>query len=227
MQSEDIHQILHSLSQKALPLLPQFSKKESYAQIDLSVQNEASQAYDLSQQSDLVAFVKLEKQRQQADILWGGYLEQRRLYGASELFRAGKLPRDIHLGIDFWGEVGTAVAAPISGTVHSFQINDGFRDYGPTIILVHTIAGLQFYTLYGHLSTSDLQHLEIGMSIPAGKIVGHFGNNTENGQWPPHVHFQVMGKMYGKTGDFPGVCSPNELEIMKKNCPDPALLFGI
>ena len=225
MQIEEVHQKLQTIGKEALPLLPQFKEKESYACIDLSIGHEVSHTFDLSKQSELAAFVEQEMKRLQVPVLWGGYLEQRHLYSGSEIFRAGKLPRDIHLALDFWAEAGTEVSAPIPGTVHSFKLNPGNKDYGPTIILAHNLAGLHFHTLYGHLAAADLPKLEVGMPIQAGEIIGHLGNESENGHWSPHVHFQVMLKMYGKKGDFPGVCSRNELELMRKNCPDPTFLL--
>jgi peptidoglycan LD-endopeptidase LytH len=42
-----------------------------------------------------------------------------------------------------------------------------------------------------------------------------------NGDWPPHLHFQLITDMMGNTGDFPGVCLPEEKQAYKVLCPDP------
>jgi 4-aminobutyrate aminotransferase-like enzyme len=51
------------------------------------------------------------------------------------------------------------------------------------------------------------------------------GNIKENGQWPPHLHFQIMLDMLGYESDFAGVGFPNEIGVWASICPDPNLLF--
>jgi len=48
-----------------------------------------------------------------------------------------------------------------------------------------------------------------------------------NGDYAPHLHFQIIIDMEEKTGDYPGVCSENKLEFYKNNCPNPNLLLKI
>jgi 4-aminobutyrate aminotransferase-like enzyme len=47
----------------------------------------------------------------------------------------------------------------------------------------------------------------------------------ENGNWSPHLHFQVMLDTLGCKGDFPGVAFPRWREVWKSLCPDPWLLL--
>jgi hypothetical protein len=47
-----------------------------------------------------------------------------------------------------------------------------------------------------------------------------------NGDWPPHLHFQIISDMGTKRGDYPGVCSKSEKDVYKKMCPDPAVFFS-
>ena len=162
-------------------------------------------------------------------LMLGGYDELRKVYGRSELFsgNAGadkQEPRRLHIGIDIWGVEGTEIFAPLDGIVHSFANNDQFGDYGPTIILLHTTDQLKFHTLYGHLSKSDLDGLQIGKEIRKGEVFAHFGDQDENGYWPPHLHLQLVIDMEGKTGDYPGVCKYSERTYYLQNCPDPELL---
>ncbi|PTQ99819.1 peptidase M23-like protein [Mucilaginibacter yixingensis] len=156
----------------------------------------------------------------------GGYLEHRTIYGRSNLFGAGKEPRRLHLGMDIWSPAGTPVYAPLQGTVHSFHDNDHFGDYGPTIILQHDLDGLILYSLYGHLSRQSLDGLAVGQSIAMDQQIASFGTSAENGQWPPHLHFQLMFDMEGMWGDYPGVCRYSEMERYRANVPDPALVLG-
>jgi murein DD-endopeptidase MepM/ murein hydrolase activator NlpD len=155
----------------------------------------------------------------------GGYKENRVLYRRSDLF-GGEESRSVHLGIDIWGPAGTPVYAPMGGMVHSFKFNDQFGDYGATIILLHQLETISFYTLYGHLSLADLAQTQEGAYINRGQVIGHFGPPEENGHWPPHLHFQVIENMEFKEGDYPGVCKPSETPYYFLNCPDPTPMLG-
>ncbi|HVK46377.1 MAG TPA: peptidoglycan DD-metalloendopeptidase family protein [Pseudobacter sp.] len=159
----------------------------------------------------------------------GGYGEKRKVY-QTPLFaaeRPGEEPRTVHLGIDIWGPAGTPVYAFMGGMVHSFAYNALDGDYGATIVLLHQLDGMAFYTLYGHLSLKDIQTLSAGQYIIFGQPIGHFGPPSENGNWPPHLHFQVILDMELKEGDYPGVCRWSEREKYFSNCPDPNLILQL
>ncbi len=158
------------------------------------------------------------------DYAYGGYLEVRNWYQRSPLFGEN---RNIHLAIDIWCDDLHPIHAPYDAVVHSKNNNVGFGNYGPTIILEHTLSGLTFYTLYGHLSSGDLDTLSIGQKIIAGEIFAHVGNIEENGEWPTHLHFQVIKDLEGCKGDFPGVCSSEMLAHYKYNCPNPNFILKI
>jgi murein DD-endopeptidase MepM/ murein hydrolase activator NlpD len=104
--------------------------------------------------------------------------------------------------------------------VHSFQINEGSGNYGPTIILFHPTENI--YSLYGHLANEDLKQLKVGDVIAAGQLLCHLGNPSENGGWPPHLHFQLIRDLQDFNGDYPGVCSKRDVVFYANNCPDPA-----
>ncbi len=164
----------------------------------------------------------------------GGYDEHRAVYSRSKVFDTDKYaakkgaieePRRVHLGVDIWGLLDTPVYAPLGGVVHSFAFNDNYGDYGATIILQHQLDSVVFHTLYGHLSLKDLRHLKEGKFMSQGEVVGHFGPPHENGQWPPHLHFQVVKDMRVMKGDYPGVCKFSERAHYLDNCPDPDLIL--
>jgi murein DD-endopeptidase MepM/ murein hydrolase activator NlpD len=155
----------------------------------------------------------------------GGYFEHRTIYARSEHFDTTDEPRRLHLGMDIWAEAGTKVYAPLSGTIHSFKNNDHFGDYGPTIILQHNLEDLTLYSLYGHLGKSSLIGLQVGATVVPNQLLATFGNSSENGHWPPHLHFQLMFDLEGNVGDYPGVCRFSEMEKYKDNIPDPQLIF--
>jgi len=157
----------------------------------------------------------------------GGYNEERVLYKRSSHFNISEIVRSIHLGIDIWGAAGTRVYAPLGGMVHSFAFNNNFGDYGATIILQHQLETIQFHTLYGHLSLRDISILSEGQYFSRGDLLGHFGEPKENGDWPPHLHFQIIDDMRVNKGDYPGVCSISEKEKYLKNCPDADLILNM
>ncbi len=151
--------------------------------------------------------------------------------------------RSIHIGLDIFMEPGTSVFAPLDGVVHSFQDNANDRDYGPTIILEHRVRPhphplplgggdgggvdpeLVFYTLYGHLTRRSLDGLHTGQAVKAGQAFCEIGPMPENGNWSPHLHFQVILDMLGWKGDFPGVAFPEKRAVWKSISPDPWLLL--
>jgi murein DD-endopeptidase MepM/ murein hydrolase activator NlpD len=156
----------------------------------------------------------------------GGYMEHRTLYARSPLFDTeGAEPRRLHLGVDIWADAGTPVYAPLAGTIHSFQDNDKFGDYGPTIILEHDLDGLKLYSLYGHLSRRNLKGLKKGQAIIKNQHIAELGDMQDNGFWPPHLHFQLMFDLEGKSGDYPGVGRFSEKAKFLQNIPDPNLIL--
>lgn len=155
----------------------------------------------------------------------GGYGEDRVVYRHSRLFE-GANARTVHLGVDFWVPAGTAVFAPLEGRIHSVADNAGSGNYGPTLILEHQLAGLRFYTLYGHLDGSALE-VPVGRSYSAGQVLTRVGDAPGNGNWPPHLHFQIIADLGGRSGDYPGVCTRDERDSYLKLCPDPNLLLKL
>ncbi|MDO9551661.1 peptidoglycan DD-metalloendopeptidase family protein [Rhodonellum sp.] len=195
--------------------------------LDFSPNNPELEHLDLSNTAAFDGYVSGLLESEGKDFGIGGYFEKRAIYRRSAVFATAEEDfRDIHLGIDIWGAAGSPVFAPLEGKVHSFQDNAGFGNYGPTIILEHALKGFSFYTLYGHLSRADIRDLEVGKVIAAGSEFCRLGPYPENGDWPPHLHFQVMVDLLGMKGDFPGVCSHREIEKYRRICLDPNLLIG-
>jgi murein DD-endopeptidase MepM/ murein hydrolase activator NlpD len=134
-------------------------------------------------------------------------------------------PRRLHLGIDIWGPAGTKVMAPLQGIVHSFAFNNNDSDYGATLILTHNLDGTGFHTLYGHISLNSIKNLYEGQRVAKGEVIAEFGMRFENGNWPPHLHFQVIADMQDWKGDYPGVCRFSEKQRWLDGCPDPNLIL--
>jgi murein DD-endopeptidase MepM/ murein hydrolase activator NlpD len=181
----------------------------------------------------------------------GGYGENRIVYSRSRLFSSplegsstagsehrtetgesslstrgeGEGVRSLHLGIDIWGDAGTPVYAPMEASVHSFSYNDGFGNYGATLILQHKLEDIIFHTLYGHLSLKSIEDKKEDQKIEKGEWIASFGEPHENGNWPPHLHFQIIRDMGEMKGDYRGVCSISEKDNYLNNCPDPDLIL--
>jgi 4-aminobutyrate aminotransferase-like enzyme len=77
------------------------------------------------------------------------------------------------------------------------------------------------------LSADSLGGLYEGMPIKAGHARQDIGNYPINGGWPPHLHFQIITDMLGRSGEFPGVALPNQREIWLSLSPDPNLITRI
>ena len=154
----------------------------------------------------------------------GGYLENRSLYQHTDLFQ-GDSERCIHIGVDVFMPAEIPLYAPLDGVVQSFANRQVSGDYGPVIILRHELDGFEFHSLYGHLSVSSLHGLSEGQRISAGEQFARIGARPGNGNWPPHLHFQLVRDMQGYRGDYPGVVRAAELVFFTQNCPNPMALL--
>lgn len=234
VDSYKIENIFNKHSFDFYPIVPFDKNKDKIVPVDISINNPAFTESTYCNAEALIAFFDKERKRQHAKYLLGGYKEQRQMYRRSHLFDQNLIdnitaeePRSLHLGVDIWGKAGTPVSAPLGGMIHSFAFNNHFGDYGATIILQHQLDTINFYTLYGHLSLKDLDHKRQGQFITRGETFCHFGEWDENGNWPAHLHFQVILDIGIFHGDYPGVCKMSEAGKYLKNCPDPNLLIKL
>jgi 4-aminobutyrate aminotransferase-like enzyme/murein DD-endopeptidase MepM/ murein hydrolase activator NlpD len=161
----------------------------------------------------------------------GRYGEPRVLYAGGQFAHASGDPllrRTVHIGVDLFAPAGTPVLAPADGVIHSFAVNRGPGDYGPTILLEHRPEGTPpFWTLYGHLSGASLEGLEVGTAVARGQALARLGDVGENGGWPPHLHFQLITDLLDRSGEFPGVAAAQEADVWRSLSPDPALLLPL
>lgn len=199
-----------------------------YKLLDFSEKNRALLSLDLSDISVFSGYVFQELLLENTCIGIGGYAENRVIYRQRGHFTGDEgNARSIHLGTDIWTDAGEPVYAPLAGKVHSFAFNDHFGDYGPTVILSHNLHGLEFFTLYGHLSLASLENLYPEKIISGGENFAAIGSYPENGDWPPHLHFQVIADIGNYSGDFPGVSSMQDSAYYLSICPDPNLILRI
>ncbi|MCB0062892.1 MAG: aminotransferase class III-fold pyridoxal phosphate-dependent enzyme, partial [Caldilineaceae bacterium] len=242
------------------PVIAQDLRSEPVLVFDLSVGSPL--VADLDDPSDTATFTtRIFAEMQQAGVAVGvgRYNEARQLYSADVFAQPrDELPerRTVHIGMDLFQPAGAPIFAPLDGAVHSFANNGGYQDYGPTIILQHTIStppqpspvkggssnafetitvpppaggrlggGLTFYTLYGHLSEDSLEGLYPGKIIPKGEQFAAMGDYPINGDWPPHLHFQIITDLLGTSCGFNGVAAPSERAVWLSLCPDPNLIL--
>ncbi len=230
MKTSDFAEFIARLTPEFTAVINVGFKREDYIAIDLSENNPDLSGVDISSSEAFTDFVTNFLRSSGKKVAFGGYNEVRKLYERSELFTTNEdagSNRNIHLGMDFWAAEKTPVLAVLEGKVHSFKDNVNFGDYGPTIILQHFYAGRTFYTLYGHLSRRSLQNIKEGDEVKRGQKIGELGAASENGDYAPHLHFQIIERLREKVGDFPGVTSRSELDFYLQNCPNPNLLLKI
>ena len=210
-------------------VLPWEPASETIHVFDLSVGSTEIPGLDVVEDlSRLTEHLFSQMRHESARLGIGRYDEARVLY-TTEAFRPthGE-PRTVHLGIDLFVEAGTEIRAPLAGRIHSFAFNDAPLDYGPTILLEHeTGEGDRFCTLYGHLSLDSLEGLERGRPVARGEMIARVGIPPVNGNWPPHLHFQIVLDLLDNEGDFPGVAAPSERAFWLGLSPDPSRLLGL
>lgn len=201
---------------------------KDYINLDLSAGNTDLELVNTHDAAAFARYLNKYLSQHRAKVAYGGYNEKRSLYKRSTIFKDDNSPeRDIHIGLDLWSPAGTPVLAALDGKVHSFNCNAGIGNYGPTLLLEHDLEGAAFYTLYGHLSLESVAELEIGQTVKASQQIGTLGNATVNGDYAPHLHFQLIRDIADNFGDYPGVCSEQQLPFYLDNCPDPNLLLKI
>ena len=240
MDKEEIIGLLKNNQQNFHPVVPFDPAKDKLLSLDFTINNPELTNDILSDTIKFTSYINNKLTTTGAKYGIGGYGEHRTVYSRSELFGSSKAsppagggglegaePRRLHLGIDIWGKPYTKVMAPLNGIIHSYAFNDGFGNYGVTIILSHSLQGFTFYTLYGHLSWSSIKNIKEGDKVEQDDVFAEFGIPVENGHWPPHLHFQVIIDLENQKGDYPGVCKFSEREKYLNNCPDPDLILQI
>ncbi|MDG1039549.1 MAG: peptidoglycan DD-metalloendopeptidase family protein [Polaribacter sp.] len=207
-------------------LFPTINKSETI-HIDLSINNtNVKTEAEFNNPAFFEAKLADIQEKNPSKIIAGGYLEKRALY-TSDIYNSENSTekRNIHLGIDYWLPKNTPIHAPFNGEIMCAVHQKSFKGYGGFIILKHTFSDIEFYTLYGHLSAKSILKYKKGDTINKDQEIGLLGNYSENGEWVPHLHFQVMLSLLNYKNDFPGVVLESEINFWKTICPNPKLLF--
>ena len=133
--------------------------------------------------------------------------------------------RNIHVGIDINGPIGTPCMAFTDGIISHFGYNPEPGDYGNVIILQHNISGMDIWALYGHLSSESIEGKSVGQKVGRGETIAWFGPENQNGGWEPHLHFQ-LSLIEPRTHDLPGVVSSEDRIQALRAYPDPRIILG-
>lgn len=152
----------------------------------------------------------------------GRYNEKRVGMYTTALFAGA---RDVHMGIDLAAPVGTPIHAFDDGEIHRFGVNPADGDYGCTVVTRHTLDGRPVYALHGHLSARSLEGKREGQRIARGEIIAWVGDRHENGNWNPHLHFQLSWEA-PDTPDMPGAVSDADRAKSLEKYPDPRRVLG-
>ena len=158
---------------------------------------------------------------------FGRYAEPRELYKNDNFASENSAEsRTIHMGIDLFCDAGTPVFTPLDATIEFAANNARDLDYGPLLILRHeSEPARNFFTLYGHLGMDSLDRVSEGDTVSAGQQIATVGSPPGNGNWPPHLHFQLINDLLGLGVDFPGVALKSEQDYWLGLSPSPASFF--
>ncbi len=201
---------------------------DASAVLDLSVGSPLLNGHDTDDTADFARRVWDAVRESGARVGLGRWLEPRGFY-LTEAFagRPAELPerRTVHLGVDVFAAPGTEVRSPLPGRVRSVRDNAGRLDYGPTVILEHDTPNGPFWTLYGHLERASVHDLAPGGTLAPGEPFARIGPAPENGDWPPHLHLQIVTDLLDADGNVPGVAAPREEAVWASFAPDPDLVL--
>lgn len=219
--------ILNKYKHQFHSVIPLKTNQDKIYTLDLSTSNQSLTPYIYSDRQLFAAYINDHLQKYDCQYAIGRYNEWRAIYNSGNLFNGAVFPDKLHVGVDIWGKVNTPIHAFMGGMVHSFAFNSLPGDYGATLILSHQLDSISFYTLYGHIALKDISLLEPGNYVSRGNIIAHIGAPEENGNWPPHLHFQIITNLELYEGVYPGVCSRADAEKFLFNCPDPELILNL
>ncbi len=153
----------------------------------------------------------------------GRYNEKRPQMYTTPLFK--NQHRDIHMGIDLGVPKGSPVFNFYRGELIYKKNNQGEGDYGPTLVFRYKFESIYLYALYGHLSLSSLDLHSVGDVVERGGKIAFVGDQTVNGGWFPHVHFQLSLKD-PQEADMAGVVASKDHKQALELYPDPRWVLG-
>jgi 4-aminobutyrate aminotransferase-like enzyme/Ser/Thr protein kinase RdoA (MazF antagonist) len=155
----------------------------------------------------------------------GRYGEDRAIYDA----QTGPERRAIHHAIDIYAPAGTPVLAPLPGRIAMLGDDTSADGFGGIVVLEHEPGTPhRFWTFYGHLAPAGLAGMTIGATVEQGAAIGRLGLPEENGNWPPHLHMQLMTALvFDRAEAIIGLSLRSEWDLWESIFPNPNGILGL
>jgi 4-aminobutyrate aminotransferase-like enzyme/Ser/Thr protein kinase RdoA (MazF antagonist) len=155
----------------------------------------------------------------------GRYGEDRSIYDAD----TGSERRTLHHAIDVYAPAGTPVLAPLPGRIAMIGNDTSIDGFGGIIVLEHEPGTPhRFWTFYGHLAPASLADKDIGATVEQGDAIGVLGVPEENGNWPPHVHMQLMTALcFDRAEAIIGLSLRSQWDLWESIFPNPNGILGL
>jgi murein DD-endopeptidase MepM/ murein hydrolase activator NlpD len=139
-------------------------------------------------------------------------------YGERDPEDVGGYGDDFHNGLDLYGTWLARVisAAPGIVWVHFHPPGGKWKGHpvlGGMLVIRHDFGGKTWWTVYGHLSQTEVHEDDI---VDTGDYVARQGNTGAS--LSPHVHFEIHegGECNRKTGEITGSIEHNPLQFIGK-----------
>ena len=79
-----------------------------------------------------------------------------------------------------------------------------------------------------NIGLDSIENVKQGDFFATGTPLCTLGNYPENGEWAPHLHFQLITNLDDfNDGDYPAVCTQADKAKFAKYCPNPNLMLKI
>jgi 4-aminobutyrate aminotransferase-like enzyme/Ser/Thr protein kinase RdoA (MazF antagonist) len=155
----------------------------------------------------------------------GRYGEDRSIYDAG----TGEERRIVHHAIDLYAPAGTPVLAPLPGRIAMIGNDTSTDGFGGILVLEHEEGTPhRFWTFYGHLAPTSLADKSIGAGVAEGAAIATLGVPAENGNWPPHLHIQLMTALcFDRAEAIIGLSLRSQWDLWESIFPNPNALLGL
>ncbi|MDQ7247238.1 aminotransferase class III-fold pyridoxal phosphate-dependent enzyme [Dongia sedimenti] len=137
--------------------------------------------------------------------------------------------RAIHHAIDLYAPAGTPVLAPLPGRIAMIGNDTSVDGFGGILVLEHESgAAHRFWTFYGHLAPASLADKAVGAAVAQGAKLAVLGVPDENGNWPPHLHIQLMTALcFDRAEAIIGLSLRSQWDLWESLFPSPNGILGL
>ena len=157
-------------------------------------------------------WVKRLHRRYRASCSYGGWFEDRAILWQGHYMETG---RTFHLGVDFNVPEKSRVYSPANArVVEAWHDNDTVGGWGGRVILE---VRLRLYLVLAHLGRI---RIDTGNQVRVGQFIGSVGGPTNNGNWFPHLHVQMVRGNYQRIDGYGEFSVRNQRKF-----PDPFMFW--